>query len=99
MRKFYNHLRYCPKCGVWYKAEDVLDLCPKCGCPLRTAPRYQRFKRRYINIKEWSLAEAIEMFRKYRNDGCDLEEALELVEARTGFKLDKVLLKSVVRVK
>ena len=92
MRKFYNHLRYCPKCGVWYKVEDVLDLCPKCGCPLRTAPRYQRFKRRYINTKKWTLEEAIKMFHRYVNDGCNLDEALELVEARTGIKLNPLLL-------
>ncbi|HDD56868.1 MAG: hypothetical protein DRJ43_03135 [Thermoprotei archaeon] len=97
MKKFYEHLRYCPKCGKWYKAEDVLDLCPKCGCPLRTAPRYQRFKRRYINTKKWSLAEAVEMFKRYVNDGCDVEEALELVEARTGFKLNPPLLEVEVR--
>ena len=92
VKKFYDHLRYCPKCGKWWKAEEVLDLCPKCGCPLRMAPRYQKFKRRYVNAKRWTFEEALELFWKYRNDGCDLEEALELVEARTGIKLNRLLL-------
>jgi len=90
--KLYDHLRYCTKCGKWYKAEEVLDLCPKCGCPLRTSPRYQKFKRRYVNAKKWTFAEALELFRRYVNDGCDLDEALELIEARTGIKLNPLLL-------
>jgi len=38
------------------------------------------------------------MFKRYVDDGCDVDEALELVEARTGFKLNPILLKLEVRV-
>ena len=92
MTRRFDNLRYCSRCRKWWKADEVLDLCPMCGNILRTLPHDRACRRRYHNIKKWTLAEAIEMFRKYRNDGCDVDEALELVEARTGIKLNPLLL-------
>ena len=92
MTRRFDNLRYCSRCRKWWKADEVLDLCPICGNILRTLPHDRACRRRYHNIKKWSLAEAIEMFHRYVNDGCDVNEALELVEARTGIKLNPLLL-------
>lgn len=92
MTRRFDNLRYCSRCRKWFKVEEVLDLCPECGNILRTLPHDRACRRRYHNIKKWTFEEAVEMLRRYTNNGCDLEEAIELVEARTGIKLNPLLL-------
>jgi len=89
----YRRRVYCSRCRKWFWRDEALGYCPYCGNSVRTKPHSFHSKKRYIKTKVWTLDEAIKLYHHYLKNGCDKEEALELVEARTGYRIEPELIK------
>jgi hypothetical protein len=83
----YKIYRFCTKCHKWVPRE--YDYCPYCfKMQLKIRPKNQRYKKRYHSAKEWSLVEAEKLFQRFIERGYNVDEALEYVEAISGFRVD-----------
>jgi len=83
----YRDSKYCNYCRRWIPRE--YDYCPFCfRMHLKIRPRNQRCKKRYSNVKEWSFNEAEKLFQRFVERGYSIDEAVEFVEAISGFKVD-----------
>jgi predicted amidophosphoribosyltransferase len=83
----YRIFRFCRTCYKWIPRD--YGFCPYCfRKSLKNRPKNQRCKERYNNSRVWSLDEAEELFEKFLEKGYYVDEAVEFVEAITGFKVD-----------
>jgi hypothetical protein len=83
----YKIYRFCTKCNKWVPRE--YDYCPYCfKTQLKIRPKNQRYKKRYYSSKEWSLSEAERLFQRFIERGYGVDEALEYVEAISGYRVD-----------
>jgi SOS response regulatory protein OraA/RecX len=55
---------------------------------LKTRPKNQRCKNKYINAKNWDYNDAEKMFQKFVEKGYSIDEAAEFVEAITGIRIN-----------
>jgi SOS response regulatory protein OraA/RecX len=55
---------------------------------LKTRPKNQRCKNKYINTKNWDYNDAEKMFQKFVEKGYSIDEAAEFVEAITGIRIN-----------
>jgi SOS response regulatory protein OraA/RecX len=55
---------------------------------LKTRPKNQRCKNKYINSKSYNRDDAEKMFQKFIEKGYSVDEAVEFVEAITGIRIN-----------
>jgi hypothetical protein len=70
------------------------ERCPRCGSLLRSVPRNPRLKLRYTRGWKYSLDDARQIFERFLSRGYTIEEATEATFALTGFKLEKLEVKT-----
>lgn len=83
----YSYSKYCRNCNKWINKR--LNICPYCGSvSLKTRPKNQRCKNKYINTKHWKYDDAEKMFQKFIEKDYSVDEAVEFVEAITGIRIN-----------
>ena len=81
----YKRYKYCARCCSWVPRNA--EACPNCGYrQLRASVRFSPSRKRKAS-RQYTLAAARRLFHDLLAKGCSLEEALDLVEAVTGFRL------------
>jgi len=82
----YKRYKYCARCCSWVPRNA--ESCPNCGYrQLRANVRFSPSRKRKARRRQYTLAAARRLFHDLIAKGCAVEEALELVEAVTGFRL------------
>ena len=81
----YKRYKYCARCCSWVPRSA--EACPNCGYrQLRANVRFSASRKRKARRRQYTLAAALRLFHDLIVKGCAVEEALELVEAVTGFR-------------
>lgn len=84
----YKRYKYCARCCSWVPRNA--EACPNCGYrQLRASVRFSPSRKRKARRRQYTLAAARRLFHDLLAKGCSLEEALDLVEAVTGFRLSQ----------
>lgn len=84
----YKRYKYCARCCSWVPRSA--EACPNCGYrQLRTSVRFSPSRKRKAKRRQYTLATALRLFNDLIVKGCAVEEALDLVEAVTGFRLSQ----------
>ena len=84
----YKRYKYCARCCSWVPRSA--ESCPNCGYrQLRANVRFSPSRKRKARRRQYTLATARRLLNDLLAKGCSLEEALELVEAVTGFRLSQ----------
>jgi ribosomal protein L40E len=84
----YKRYKYCARCCSWVPRSA--EACPNCGYrQLRASVRFSPSRKRKATRRQYTLAAARRLFHDLLTKGCSIEEALDLVEAVTGFRLSQ----------
>jgi predicted amidophosphoribosyltransferase len=84
----YKRYKYCARCCSWVPRSA--EACPNCGYrQLRANVRFSPSRKRKAKRRQYTLAAARRLLNDLLAKGCSLEEALELVEAVTGYRLSE----------
>jgi predicted amidophosphoribosyltransferase len=84
----YKRYKYCAQCCSWVPRSA--EACPNCGYrQLRGNVRFSPSRKKKANRRQYTLATALRLLNDLLAKGCAVEEALELVEAVTGFRLSE----------
>jgi len=97
--RFYRYLdyRYCWLCKTWVSRK--YSFCPRCGNKeLRSTPRMHVLRKKYNSAPRYSLQDAMDMYYRFLGRGYTVDEAVEAVEAITGFKLEPSKVEELVAV-
>jgi hypothetical protein len=79
----YDNARFCSYCQTWVSRD--YERCPICGSLLRSVPRNPQSKLKY-NGRNYSPADAKQIFERLLSRGYSVEEAAEATFALTGIR-------------
>jgi predicted amidophosphoribosyltransferase len=84
----YKRYKYCARCCSWVPRSA--EACPNCGYrQLRANVRFSPSRKRKARRRQYTLDTARRLFNDLIEKGCSMKEALDLVEAVTGFRLSQ----------